>query len=51
MVRYLFNAAPGPLWARVCGAAVVVVFIVAGLFLWGFPAVEPLLPFNGQAVG
>lgn len=51
MVRYLFNVAPGPWWARAAVAALASLMIVAVLFRWGFPMIEPLLPFNEQTVG
>lgn len=46
MYAWLFRRMPGPLWLRIVIAAV-----VAMLFTWVFPAIAPVMPFNGTTVG
>ncbi len=50
MYSWLFRHLPGPLWFRVGLVIVLVVVLVGALFQWVFPAVAPLLPFDGGTV-
>ena len=49
MYGWLWRHLPGPTAVRV-GIVVVVAAVVAGCFLWGFPAIAPLMPFNDITV-
>ena len=46
----IWRALPGPLVVRVLLAAVLVLLVVAFCFLWLFPRIAPLMPFNGNTV-
>jgi len=51
MYGWLWRRLPGPVWVRVgiLGAVAFAVLVVC--FLWVFPAVAPLMPFNNTTVG
>lgn len=51
MYAWLFRRLPGPLWLRIVIAALVIAAVVAVLFTWVFPAIAPVMPFNGTTVG
>ena len=46
----IWRALPGPLVVRVLLAAVLVLLVVAFCFLWLFPRIAPLMPFNENTV-
>ncbi|WP_457254404.1 hypothetical protein [Pedococcus sp. P5_B7] len=46
----IWRALPGPLVVRVLLAAVLVLAVVAVLFVWVFPRIAPLMPFNDNTV-
>jgi hypothetical protein len=46
----IWRALPGPLAVRVLLAAVLVLAVVAFCFLWLFPRIAPLMPFNDNTV-
>lgn len=50
MYGLLWRVLPGPWPVRALLAALLAVGVVAACFLWLFPAVAPLLPFNQQTV-
>jgi hypothetical protein len=47
---WIWRTLPGGLPGKVLGSLVLLVAAVAVLFLWVFPAVEPLLPFSDVTV-
>lgn len=50
MYGAIWRILPGPAWLKAIEALILVLGIVAVLFLWVFPAVAPLLPFDQQTV-
>lgn len=46
----IWRALPGPLVVRVLLATVLVLAVVAVLFVWVFPRIAPLMPFNDNTV-
>jgi hypothetical protein len=46
----LWRALPGPVLVRVLLVVVLFLAVVAFCFLWLFPRVAPLLPFNDNTV-
>lgn len=50
MYRAIWHVLPGPAWAKSLLSLILVFAVVAALFLWVFPAVAPLLPFDQQTV-
>jgi hypothetical protein len=46
----IWRALPGPLPVRILLAAVLVLAVVAFCFLWLFPRIAPLMPFNDNTV-
>ena len=46
----IWRVLPGPLVVRVLLALVLVLAVVALCFLWLFPLLAPLLPFNANTV-
>ena len=46
----LWRALPGPLVVRVLLATVLVLLVVVVCFLWLFPRIAPLMPFNDNTV-
>lgn len=46
----IWRALPGPLPVRILLAVVLVVVVVAFCFLWLFPRIAPLMPFNDNTV-
>ena len=50
MYAWIWNHLPGPTAARLAICAVVLVGIVAVLFTWVFPWLEPRLPFTEVTV-
>ncbi len=45
-----WRALPGPLAVRILLATVLVLLVVAVCFLWLFPRIAPLMPFNDNTV-
>ena len=50
MYGFIWRHLPGPLAVRILLALVLVAAVVAVLFLWVFPAVAPIMPFNNGTV-
>ena len=46
----IWRALPGPLVVRVLLALGLVLAVVAVLFVWVFPRIAPLMPFNDNTV-
>lgn len=46
----LWRALPGPFVVRVLLATVLALLLVAVCFLWLFPHIAPLMPFNDNTV-
>jgi len=51
MYKWLWRHLRGPAWARVLLLSVAVIAVLVVCFLWVFPAVAPLMPFNSTTVG
>ena len=47
----IWRALPGPVAVRALLAVLLVVLVVAFCFLWLFPRIAPLMPFNDNTVG
>jgi hypothetical protein len=50
MYGFIWRHLPGPLLVRILLALVLVAAVVAVLFLWVFPALAPIMPFNNGTV-
>jgi hypothetical protein len=50
MYGFIWRHLPGPLAVRILLALVLLAGVVAVLFLWVFPAVAPIMPFNNGTV-
>jgi hypothetical protein len=50
MYGFIWRHLPGPTLVRVLLALVLVLVAVAVLFLWVFPALAPIMPFNNGTV-
>ncbi len=50
MYAALWRALPGPWWAKALQALALAVAVVAFCFLWLFPRIERLMPFNQTTV-
>jgi hypothetical protein len=50
MYAALWRVLPGPLALRVVLVGMIVLAVVAACFLWLFPLVAPLVPFNDTTV-
>ena len=46
----VWRALPGPLWARLVLAVALLVAVVAFCFVWLFPRIAPIMPFNDNTV-
>jgi len=51
MYGWLWRHLPGPTGLRVLVLAVALLAVLAASFLWVFPAIAPLMPFNNSTVG
>ena len=51
MYPWLWRHLPGPAWVRVGTLTIAAVGLLALCFLWVFPAIAPLMPFNNTTVG
>ena len=47
----LWRILPGPTVAKVAQVAVLAAVVVVVLFVWVFPQIAPLMPFNETTVG
>jgi hypothetical protein len=50
MYAWMWRHLPGPVGLRAILALALIAAAVVALFLWGFPAVAPLMPFNNGTV-
>ena len=50
MYGFIWRHLTGPLAVRILLALVLLAAVVAVLFLWVFPAVAPIMPFNNGTV-
>jgi hypothetical protein len=50
MYAFLWRLLPGPWRVKAVLSLILVVGVVAVCFLWLFPAIAPLMPFNNNAV-
>ena len=50
MYVWIWRHLPGGLPGKLLGSLLLLAAVVLVLFLWVFPAVEPLLPFNDVTV-
>lgn len=50
MYGALWRLLPGPAWLRAMTLVVLAAAVVAACFLWVFPAIAPLMPFNDITV-
>jgi hypothetical protein len=50
MYGFIWRHLPGPVAVRVLLALVLLATAVAVLFVWVFPAVAPIMPFNNGTV-
>jgi hypothetical protein len=50
MYGFIWRHLPGPVAVRILLALVLLAAVVAVLFLWVFPAVAPIMPFNDGTV-
>lgn len=48
---FIWRLLPGPVAVKALLAALLVVAVVAALFTWVFPVLEPLMPGNDITVG
>ncbi len=51
MYGFLWRLLPGPWPVRAAVAVLLLLAVVAALFIWGFPVLAPLVPFNDGTVG
>ncbi len=50
MYGFIWRHLPGPVLVRALLALVLVAAVVAVLFVWVFPALAPIMPFNNGTV-
>ncbi len=50
MYGWIWRHLPGPVLVRALIALVLVAAVLAACFLWVFPAISPLMPFNDTTV-
>ncbi len=50
MYGWLWRALPGPWWVRTGILVALAAVVVAVCFVWVFPAIAPLMPFNDITV-
>ena len=50
MYGFIWRHLPGPIALRIVLALVLVLVVVAVLFVWVFPALAPIMPFNNGTV-
>jgi hypothetical protein len=51
MYGWIWRHLPGPAWGRALLLALAALAVLTACFLWVFPAVAPLMPFNDTTVG
>lgn len=51
MYGWLWSHLPGPVAVRLLTSVLLLLGVVAVCFLWVFPAVAPVMPFNDGTVG
>jgi hypothetical protein len=51
MYGWIWRHLPFGLPGKIIGSSLLALVVVAVLWFWGFPAVEPLLPFDDVQVG
>jgi hypothetical protein len=51
MYGWIWRHLPGQVWAKVSIAVALALGVIVVLFLWVFPWLAPLLPFQQQTVG
>ncbi|WP_407345110.1 hypothetical protein [Pengzhenrongella phosphoraccumulans] len=51
MYGWLWRHLPGPAAVRVALLVIGALVVLAACFLWVFPAIAPLMPFNNTTVG
>ncbi|WP_202911319.1 hypothetical protein [Segeticoccus rhizosphaerae] len=51
MYAALWRLVPGPWPVKLLAMVLLAAVVVAICFVWVFPAVAPLMPFNGNTVG
>ncbi len=50
MYGALWRSIPGPVWLRLLMMLLLLAGVVVILFLWVFPEIAPLMPFNDNTV-
>ncbi len=50
MYGALWRSLPGPIWLRAVLTLLLLAALVVLLFLWVFPTVAPLMPFNDNTI-
>lgn len=50
MYGWIWRHLPGPVLVRAIIALVLVAAVLAACFVWLFPAISPLMPFNDTTV-
>jgi hypothetical protein len=50
MYGFIWRHLPGPIALRIVLALVLALAVVAVLFVWVFPALAPIMPFNNGTV-
>jgi hypothetical protein len=50
MYGFIWRHLPGPLALRIAIALVLLLAVIAVLFVWVFPALAPIMPFNNGTV-
>ncbi len=50
MYSALWRLLPGPWWARTVIVLVLLAAVIVICFLWLFPTIAPLMPFNDNTV-
>ena len=51
MYGWIWRHLPGPAWVRAVLLLIAALAVLTACFLWVFPAVAPLMPFNNTTVG
>ena len=51
MYGWLWRTIPGPRWRRALILTIAGAAVLAARFVWVFPAIAPLMPFNDTTVG